>query len=73
MIIIVLFLIGFVLGLGYAFIGERLPLLVPEIVPKEENSWIFNLFAVLSDRFAAVFFCPMAGFLLTAVPILRML
>src|SRR5699024_1116271 len=28
----------------YAFIGERLPLLVPEIVPKEENSWIFNLF-----------------------------
>lgn len=44
MIIIVLFLIGFVLGLGYAFIGERLPLLVPEIIPKEENSWIFNLF-----------------------------
>ena len=44
MIIIVLFLIDFVLGLGYAFIGERLPLLVPEIIPKEENSWIFNLF-----------------------------
>ena len=44
MIIIVLFLICFVLGLGYAFIGERLPLLVPEIIPKEENSWIFNLF-----------------------------
>ena len=44
MIIIVLFIIGFLLGLGYAFIGEKLPLLVPEVIPKEENSWIFNLF-----------------------------
>ena len=37
MIIIVLFLIGFVLGLGYAFIGERLPLLVPEIFLKKKT------------------------------------
>lgn len=44
MIIIVLFLLGFLLGLGYAFIGEKLPLLVPEVISKEENSWIFNLF-----------------------------
>ena len=33
--IILLFLIGFVLGLVYAFIGEKLPLLVPEVVEKD--------------------------------------
>ena len=42
--IIILFLIGFVLGLGYSFLGERLPLLIPEVIEKEPNSWIFNLF-----------------------------
>lgn len=42
--IIILFLIGFILGLFYAFIGEKLPLLVPEVIPKEGNSWILNLF-----------------------------
>lgn len=42
--IIILFLIGFILGLIYTLIGERLSLLVPDIKPKEENSWILNLF-----------------------------
>lgn len=42
--IIGLFLIGFVLGLVYALIGEKLPLLVPGVVSKESNSWILNLF-----------------------------
>ena len=42
--IIFLFLIGFFLGIGYAFIGERLPLRVPEVIPREDNSWILNLF-----------------------------
>lgn len=42
--IIILFIIGFVLGLFYAFIGEKLPLLVPEVIEKESNSWILNLF-----------------------------
>ena len=42
--IIILFLIGFILGLIYAFIGEKLPLLVPEVMEKEGNSWILNLF-----------------------------
>ena len=42
--IIILFLLGFVLGVVYAFIGENLPLLVPEVMEKEGNSWILNLF-----------------------------
>ena len=42
--IIILFLGGFFLGLIYAFIGEKLPLFVPEVTPKENNSWILNLF-----------------------------
>ena len=42
--IIYLFLVGFALGLGYAYIGEKLPLLIPEVKEKEENSWILNLF-----------------------------
>lgn len=41
---IILFLIGFILGILYAFIGEKLPLLVPEVKKAEPNSWIFNLF-----------------------------
>lgn len=42
--IIILFLSGFILGLLYVLIGERLPLKVPEVRPKEDNSWILNLF-----------------------------
>jgi len=42
--IIILFLIGFILGLTYTLIGERLPLNIPEVRPKEDNSWILNLF-----------------------------
>ena len=42
--IIGLFLIGFILGLIYTLIGEKLPLLVPEVISKESNSWILNLF-----------------------------
>ena len=42
--IIILFLIGFILGIIYAFIGEKLLLLVPEVIEKEGNSWILNLF-----------------------------
>lgn len=42
--ILFLFLIGFVSGLGFSLIGEKLPLLVPDVEEKEENSWILNLF-----------------------------
>ena len=42
--IIILFLIGFILGLLYSLIGERLPLKIPEVRPKDDNSWILNLF-----------------------------
>lgn len=42
--IIILFLIGFLLGIAYAFIGEKLPLFVPGVIEKESNSWILNLF-----------------------------
>ncbi len=42
--IIILFFIGFLIGLCYALIGEKLPTLIPEVLPKEDNSWILNLF-----------------------------
>lgn len=42
--IVFLFMLGFVLGLSFSLIGEKLPLLVPEVEEKEENSWILNLF-----------------------------
>lgn len=42
--IIILFLAGFILGLIYTLIGEKLPLKIPEVRPKEDNSWILNLF-----------------------------
>lgn len=42
--IIILFLTGFILGLIYTLIGEKLPLKIPEVRPKEDNSWILNLF-----------------------------
>lgn len=44
MIIIFLFFLGFILGLAYSLIGEKLPLLVPEVEEKKDNSWILNLF-----------------------------
>ena len=49
MTIIFLFFIGFVLGLVYALIGERLPLLLPEIPHKDDNSWILNLFIAIAN------------------------
>lgn len=42
--IIVLFLLGFILGLFWAFLGEKLPSRIPEVVLKPDNSWILNLF-----------------------------
>lgn len=42
--IISIFFIGFILGLAYSLIGEKLPLLIPEVSPKKDNSWILNLF-----------------------------
>lgn len=42
--IIILFLIGFVLGLVFSLMGEKMPLLLPEVREKPENSWILNLF-----------------------------
>ena len=45
--IIILFLIGFILGLAFTLIGEKLPLLLPEITKKSENSWILNLFLAI--------------------------
>lgn len=45
--IIFVFLIGFALGLGFSLLGERLPLLLPEIREKEANSWILNLFIAI--------------------------
>ena len=42
--IIVLFLLGFILGLLYAFVAEKLPIRIPNIKEKEANSWILNLF-----------------------------
>lgn len=42
--ILILFLIGFILGLAYTLIGEKMPLLLPEVTRKEDNSWILNLF-----------------------------
>lgn len=42
--ILLIFIIGFILGLLYSFVGEKLPLRLPEIEEKEANSWILNLF-----------------------------
>ena len=42
--IIILFIIGFALGLSYSLIGEKLPLLIPGVIAKADNSWILNLF-----------------------------
>ena len=42
--IIGMFLIGFFLGLIYILIAEKLPLFIPEITEKLDNSWILNLF-----------------------------
>ncbi len=45
--ILILFLIGFILGLAYTLIGEKMPLLLPEVTRKEDNSWILNLFSAV--------------------------
>lgn len=43
--IIFLFIIGFVLGLAFTLIGEKAPILLPEVeFHGEDNSWILNLF-----------------------------
>ncbi len=42
--IIILFLVGFALGLSYSLIAEKLPLLLPDITEEVPNSWILNLF-----------------------------
>ena len=53
--IILLFLIGFLLGIAYTFIGEKLPLLVPEVIEKEANSWILNLFIGVVNALVLLF------------------
>lgn len=45
--IIILFLIGFLLGLIYSLIGEKLPMLLPEVGYHEDNDWILNLFIAI--------------------------
>lgn len=45
--IIILFLIGFILGLVFTLVGEKLPLMLPEVTKKSENSWILNLFLAI--------------------------
>jgi len=45
--IIIIFLIGFILGLIFTLVGEKLPLLLPEVTKKSENSWILNLFLAI--------------------------
>lgn len=52
--IIFLFLIGFILGLGFSLLGEKLPLLLPEIREKEANSWILNLFIAIVNAVVAL-------------------
>lgn len=42
--ILILFLIGFILGLAFTLIGEKMPLLLPEVTRTEDNSWVLNLF-----------------------------
>ncbi len=53
--IIFLFLLGFILGLAYSLIGEKLPLLIPDVIEKEENSWIFNLFIGILNGLVLLF------------------
>lgn len=47
--IIIIFLIGFILGLAYTLIGEKLPLLLPEVEHKSDNSWILNLSLAITN------------------------
>lgn len=53
--IIFLFLLAFILGLSYSLIGEKLPLLIPDVIEKEENSWIFNLFIGILNGLVLLF------------------
>lgn len=52
--IIVIFLIGFILGLVSTLIGEKLPLILPEVTKRNENSWILNLFIAIVNSVIAV-------------------
>ncbi|MCX4254126.1 MAG: A24 family peptidase [Bacilli bacterium] len=47
--IIILFLIGFILGLVFTLIGEKAPLLLKEVKYNGDNSWILNLFIAISN------------------------
>ncbi len=42
--IFILFFIGFILGIIYALIADEIPLHLKEVTPKDNNSWILNLF-----------------------------
>lgn len=52
--IIILFLIGFILGLIFTLVGEKLPMLLPEVNHKKENSWILNLFLAIINAIIVV-------------------
>ena len=52
--IIVIFLIGFILGLVSTLIGEKLPLILPEVTKRNENSWILNLFIAIVNSVITV-------------------
>ncbi|MDE5538977.1 MAG: A24 family peptidase [Bacilli bacterium] len=52
--IIILFLIGFALGLIFTLMGEKVPLLLEEVTRKEDNSWILNLFIAIVNAVVLV-------------------
>lgn len=52
--IIILFLIGFILGLVFSLMGEKMPLLLPEVREKPDNSWILNLFIATMNAIVMV-------------------
>ena len=52
--IIILFLIGFILGLVFTLIGEKAPLLLKEVKYNGDNSWILNLFIAISNSLLAI-------------------
>ena len=52
--IIILFLSGFILGLIYSLIGEKLPMLLPEVGYHEDNDWILNLFIAILNSLVAL-------------------
>lgn len=42
--IFLIFIIGFILGLIYCLVSEKLPLKIKDVYQKGYNSWMFNLF-----------------------------